>query len=139
MSFKFKYGDRVIANGYPGKVVSVFKENGKNVCTVKFDNVFLIPPKMDFKESDIKFEDEGIEKCPLCNEKWTVTVFNNKTWRDCKKCNKKSEECIEEHKNLKTKKQGYGIKQIDENKLLNEFEKMLGGYDHDDDDFGWFD
>jgi hypothetical protein len=37
---------------------------------------------------------EHNEKCPFCKTPWHITHFNMKTWRDCKKCNEKSEELL---------------------------------------------
>lgn len=138
MSSRFKKGDKVIANNYNAKVLSVKKEKNGYICTVKFDSPFVIPSEMDFEESKLSFKDKTIEYCPICNEKWTITIFNKKKWKDCKKCGKKSEECIKENEKIKNKEKK-STKKHSNDKLLEEFEAMLGNHGYDDDDFGFFD
>ena len=53
---KFKYGDHVLANGNKARVVSVWKDhdNNKYMCRVRFQDIELMPPEMDFPEDYLK-------------------------------------------------------------------------------------
>ena len=57
---RFKYGDKVIANGHEGKIVSITKNlsDNKYRCTVKFDNQNLIPSRMSFDEEQLEYAPE---------------------------------------------------------------------------------
>lgn len=99
MASKFKYGDKVHVNGHEGKIVSIKKQGTKYMCRVKFDNKYLLPSEMDYEENLLKEIVNPEDRCPCCYTKWTVTKFNNKTWKDCKKCNKTEEVILKETKN----------------------------------------
>lgn len=115
MSCRFKYGDKVIVNGKNGTIKSITKDHIHYICKVEFDNRFLIPREMEFEECQISFANSDKEKCPVCNEKWTISRFNNKEWRDCLKCNEKSEVIIEKLKNkTDNPKNNYEINDTDE-------------------------
>lgn len=115
MSTLLGYGDKVEVNGHEGKIVSIWYDfHGNRTARVEFDDKTLIPPEMEVPESKLKkvngnhsyydsFYDNydylkkfgPVEEfCPKCGTKWTVTVFNNHKWKDCKKCNKKYEDLI---------------------------------------------
>jgi hypothetical protein len=127
MACKFKYGDKVKAGGHDGKVISISKEDYGYTCTVKFDNRFLIPPKMDYKESEL----EMVEAAPESSVKCTcgieatygkIPVENHKYYCDL----------VKEKERLENKKKE------DDDDLLKQFEIMLGTDDDDDDDFGFY-
>jgi 16S rRNA (cytosine967-C5)-methyltransferase len=103
MASRFKYGDKVSANGHEGRVVSIKKQGNTYICKVKFDNEYLLPSEMDYEESLLREIIKPEDRCPCCYTKWTVTKFNNQVWKDCKKCNKTEEVISQEAKNKKSK------------------------------------
>jgi hypothetical protein len=126
MACKFKYGDRVKAGSHDGKIVSIKSDGNGYVCTVKFDNRFLIPREMDYADFDLELIEEAPApshvKC-TCGTEATygkIPVENHKYYCD-----------------LVTQK-GKKAKRDDVDDLLKEFELMLGSDDDDDDDFGFF-
>lgn len=139
MSPKFKYGDRVIAGGYAGKIKSIKKKDGKYICTVLFDKKSLIPSELDYEEKYIKFENKYEEACPCCGKRWKIVKFNMKVWKDCIKCGKTQEQLVKEYyerKNSKLPPIPKLSKEKKEDDLLKHFEKMLEYDNDDDDDFG---
>jgi hypothetical protein len=143
MAAKFKYGDRVIVGGNKGKVVSVFKTNSNYSCKVRFDNQNLIPPEMEYDESLLVFEQDHSDRCPICNTKWNITKFNHNTWKDCLKCNKKSEDILKEcaeNQGSKKKSPSFNINGKNRDEMMEELELILNSFgDMDDDDFGFLD
>ena len=131
---KFKKGDKVLADIYPGTVTAVKKENGEYIYTVEFDNVTLIPPELDFKEKYLKKQKISNKKCPFCKTEWKITKFNSQTWEDCEKCGKTKEELEEDYENYEKDQE----KMADDKKnLLEDFEKMLIDWEDDDDGGFW--
>lgn len=126
MACKFKYGDKVKAGSHTGKVVSITKERYGYTCTVKFDNRFLIPPKMDYPESELEMVEAAPESsqakctCGIAVTYGKIPVENHKYYCDLVKQEKKREE------------------DDSMDNLLAEFELMLNGDDDDDDDFGFY-
>lgn len=133
MSSKFKYGDKVIVNSTHGKISSVRKENNVYVCTVKFDSANLVPPEMDYEERHIKFRVSIEDACPFCQTKWVVVKYNNNVWKDCKPCNGKSEDLIDQFKTIQARAEKERKEKIDK-QGKSDFEKSL---DYTDDDFGF--
>lgn len=136
MSCKFKFGDRVKVGKHLGEIVSVRKNlNSNYLCKVKFDNKFLIPSEMEYKEEELQFEDGRTVGCPICQTPWHEVKFGQHVWKDCLKCNKKEEDIIEIQKNKintdfngNTRPPGF----YDNKSIIDEFQKML---DDDDDVF----
>ncbi len=148
MTSKFKIGDKVVVNRHKGKVVD-FKPYSLKY-TIRFDDPNLIPSEMDYEERNISIDQED-SVCPVCKTKWKVLKFNMKTWKDCTKCNKTYEAIMEEIENKKNLPPPLPGSSRDRDRLLEEFELMLdgfddlslddsdiqdwlGAYDHDDDD-----
>jgi hypothetical protein len=127
MSARFKYGDKVKIRSHEAKVISARKTaSGGYIYTVRFDDPNLIPPEMDYAENQL-YNRGSDSHCPACNTEWTVVKFNMKVWKDCKKCNKTSEqiikECSEQKSNLSSKSK---------QDLLKDFERMLDGVKEED-------
>ena len=127
MACKFKYGDKVKAGDHKGKIISITKEGYEYIYTVKFDNKFLIPPKMDYKESDLKMLEPapasaGVKcTCGIAATYGKVAIENHSNYCDLKNPQKEKE--VEDS----------------HNDLLDQFELMLGiDDDDDDDDFGFY-
>jgi hypothetical protein len=139
MSCKFKYGDRVIANGHKGQVISVHKKGSQFICRVKFENRGLFPGEMDFLDERLSFQKikKKYSLCPICSTEWTVTKFMQKEWKDCSKCNETYENIIEKHESP-TPPPIPGDKSKE---YINEFEKIVSKdnvIDDDDDDWNIF-
>lgn len=142
MAAKFKYGDRVIVGGHKGKVVSVYKVNSNYSCKVRFDNPNLIPPEMEYDERLLQLDQEDQGCCPFCKTPWRITKFNSNTWKDCLKCNKKSEDILAEYAKQGNKSKGSGSYNINKGRdeIMEELELILTSFgDNDDDDFGFLD
>jgi len=82
----FKYGDKVWAGTNLGEIVSIRKDDDKNICTVRFDNKRLIPPEMDYEERVLKPQFSSGKYCPICKNKYKVVKFNMQVWNDCETC-----------------------------------------------------
>jgi ribosomal protein L37AE/L43A len=124
MSSKFKYGDRVIAGFHPGKIVSVRKEVGRYKYMVRFDEK-LIPPEMEYEEGRLVFENSNEEVCPICKNRWKIVKFNMKTWKDCEKCGKTSEEIVKSMEEMKDLPSLPGYEYEDD--LTEQLEAILNG------------
>lgn len=133
MSCKFNYGDRVWVGNHAGKIISIRKYNFNYICKVKFENRFLIPQEMEYKESELELikasnakENNKKAKCTCGIEKTygKIPTENHKYY--CDLLNPEKEDKKEDKK---------------DSELLEQFELMLEGYydDDDDDDFGFFD
>ena len=129
MACKFKCGDKVKAGDHKGKIISITKEGYEYICTVKFDNRFLIPPKMDYKESDLKMLEPAPASaevkctCGIATTYGKIPVENHRYYCDLVKDKQRRENQVKE----------------DEDDLLRQFEIMLGtDDDDDDDDFGFY-
>lgn len=137
MSPRFRNGDKVIAQVHKGKIVAVTRDHkGKYTYTVKFNDTKLIPPEMDYPEQYLK-PDGDEEVCPFCKTKWTVSRFNAKTWKDCRKCNKTSEAIAEEWEKKQNSPPPIPGRSRGSDDLLKEFELMLEGFDDLDIDKGF--
>lgn len=143
MASKFKYGDKVSANGHEGRVISIKKQGNTYICKVKFDNEYLLPSEMDYEESLLREIVKPEDRCPCCHTKWTVTKFNNQVWKDCKKCNKTEEVILQEIKNKKSKNY-WDWDYTGEDITYDDFSNIIKSYkdtsqnDDDDDDFFTF-
>jgi hypothetical protein len=131
---KFKYGDKVKVVSYGGKVISIRKDNTNGyIYKIKFDNSNLIPPEMEFTEIELlsnnKVSDDS--ECPICGTKWTVVKFNMQVWKDCKKCQKTSEDITKEMQkiNEKNSKSSTNLDDIDQNDY--HYSDITGWYDDD--------
>lgn len=123
MACKFKYGDKVKVGSHTGKIVSIIKDHIHYVCTVKFDNRFLIPPQMDYTESELELIEESKLKerkctCGIAATYGKIPDQNHKYYCDLQK----------------------PVEEVDStDDLLAQFEAMLGSDDDDeDDDFGFY-
>lgn len=130
MNCKFKYGDRVWAGNHAGKIISIRKYNSNYICKVKFENRFLIPQEMEYKESELELIKES--KTENSNNKPKCTCGIEATY---------GKVAIENHSNYCDLKNPPKEKEVEDsyNDLLDQFELMLGIDDDDDDDFGFFD
>lgn len=152
MRSKFKYGDRVVVSKEIGTgiVSSIRPRNGTYICLVKFDKPNLQPPEMEYPEDRLELADGFSSCCPLCGEKWKVSYFGSKKWRDCVSCNMTQEEAVKKWYDKGNKKQNSTEKinkaweqlsnsynqSLDVSCLEDEeSEQELDDYDYD---FGWY-
>lgn len=131
---KFKYGDKVKVISYDGRIISIRKNNTNGyIYKVKFDNPSLIPPEMEFTETELLSNNKTTtdSECPICGTKWTVVKFNMHTWKDCKKCQKTSEDIMKEveKRSEKYAKNGTNLDDIDQNDY--HYSDTGGWYDDD--------
>lgn len=136
MNDKFKFGDKVIVGSHTGKIISIRKDGIYKTYRVKFDNRFLIPQEMDYKESELELiESSSAEKTDVQGVKCTCGI--EATYGHIPKENH-SEYCdLLNKKNVG--KKSYDNKNEEEDDLINQFQLMLDAYSDDDDDFGFFD
>jgi len=131
---KFKYGDKVRVISYDGKVISIRKDSTNGyVYKIRFDNSSLIPPEMEFTEMELSSDNKASidSECPICHTKWTVVKFNMHVWKDCKQCQKTSEDIIKEveKRNKSHAKNGTNLDDIDQNDY--HYSDITGWYDDD--------
>lgn len=138
MSCKFKYGDRVWTGNHAGKIVSIRRYDFNYICKVKFENRFLIPQEMEYKESELELMKAlNVEEKQIAEAKCTCGIA--KTYGKIPKENHKYYCDLVRTPEAKKQKETTKKKHDD---LLEQFELMLEGYyydDDDDDDFGFFD
>lgn len=126
MASKFKRGDKVKVGKNTGTVTSVFRDFYDYKYIVKFDNKILIPPEMEYTESDLELLSEGNTEvnsnrkctCGIKAAYGNIPVKNHSDYCD-----------------LKRPKQRMDVQNSDD--LFEQLEMMFG--DDDDDDFGFSD
>lgn len=132
MNCKFKYGDRVWAGNHAGKIISIRKYNSNYICKVKFENRFLIPQEMEYKESELELIKKS--KTETSNNKPKCTCGIEKTYGKIP---------IENHKYYCDLVNPEKEDKKEDEELLERFQSAIEGYYDDDDDddgsFGFFD
>jgi hypothetical protein len=106
-------GDRVIYYGRKAVVkLAYYTGSGDRICELEYedndspyfeevtsDSLIIIedlPPPVPSQKYRRKTWIDSTKMCPVCETKWTVTKFGNKTWYDCSKCKLTKEQIMKD-------------------------------------------